>query len=313
MEFIAIDFETADFTRYSPCEIGITEVVDMEIVSQKSFLIKPLCYPKFDDFNVSLHGITPKMVEGSKNFKELYNEELRDIIEGKLVICHNTAFDLGVLRETLAEYDEVPPRLNYLCTLTLARRYFSSLVSYNLGNVANYLGVSPFKSNHRALLDSEITAKIAIEIFKRYNVKTLEDISSCLKYNLGSFSSDTYTGFTHKRKRESIYDLLKREVESDVSLKIDSNSFFFDKNVVFTGKMSSMTRIEAAKIVIGVGGSFFNSLTAKTDILVVGQQDARVVGEQGESKKQKAAQKLKDNGQNIEVLSEIDFLQFINT
>lgn len=43
-------------------------------------------------------------------------------------------------------------------------------------------------------------------------------------------------------------------------------------------------------------------------ILVVGQQDYRVVGDFGMSNKQKKALKLLEKGQGIERLSEIEFL-----
>lgn len=43
-------------------------------------------------------------------------------------------------------------------------------------------------------------------------------------------------------------------------------------------------------------------------ILVVGQQDYRVVGDFGMSNKQKKALKLLEKGQDIEILSEIEFL-----
>ena len=43
-------------------------------------------------------------------------------------------------------------------------------------------------------------------------------------------------------------------------------------------------------------------------ILVVGQQDYRVVGDFGMSNKQKKALKLLEKGQGIEILSEIEFL-----
>ena len=45
-----------------------------------------------------------------------------------------------------------------------------------------------------------------------------------------------------------------------------------------------------------------------TPILVVGQQDYRVVGDFGMSNKQKKALKLLEKGQGIEILSEIEFL-----
>jgi DNA polymerase-3 subunit epsilon len=60
MNFIAIDFETANSNRYSPCEIGLVKVEDFKIVEQKSFLIKPKDN-YFDYYNTLLHGIDESM------------------------------------------------------------------------------------------------------------------------------------------------------------------------------------------------------------------------------------------------------------
>ena len=52
-------------------------------------------------------------------------------------------------------------------------------------------------------------------------------------------------------------------------------------------------------------------MTKQTDVLVVGQQDYRVVGEDGMSEKQEKALKLLAKGQDIEILSETEFLSRI--
>ena len=57
-----------------------------------------------------------------------------------------------------------------------------------------------------------------------------------------------------------------------------------------------------------VGGIPTDSVTAKTDVLVVGQQDYRVVGDSGMSGKQKKALQLLEKGKDIEILSETEFL-----
>ena len=57
-----------------------------------------------------------------------------------------------------------------------------------------------------------------------------------------------------------------------------------------------------------VGGIPTDNVTAKTDVLVVGQQDYRVVGDSGMSGKQKKALQLLEKGKDIEILSETEFL-----
>ena len=64
-------------------------------------------------------------------------------------------------------------------------------------------------------------------------------------------------------------------------------------------------------MVADIGGYPANSVTSQTNILVVGQQDYRVVGDSGMSSKQKKAMALKDKGQDIEIMSEAEFLSMI--
>ena len=55
MNFIAIDFETANSNRNSPCEIGIVKV-ELLRSDKKSFLIRPK-ENYFDWMNTEIHGI----------------------------------------------------------------------------------------------------------------------------------------------------------------------------------------------------------------------------------------------------------------
>ena len=64
-------------------------------------------------------------------------------------------------------------------------------------------------------------------------------------------------------------------------------------------------------MIADIGGIPSDAVTSRTDILVVGQQDYRVVGDSGMSSKQKKAIALKDKGQDIEILSESEFLSMI--
>lgn len=59
LDFIAIDFETANSRRGSPCAVGLVRVRDGRIVDEQRWLIRP---PRevdfFDSFNIGIHGIT---------------------------------------------------------------------------------------------------------------------------------------------------------------------------------------------------------------------------------------------------------------
>lgn len=60
-----------------------------------------------------------------------------------------------------------------------------------------------------------------------------------------------------------------------------------------------------------IGGFPQKGVNKATQILVVGQQDYRRVGEDGMSSKQEKAMALKDAGQDIEIMSEEQFLSML--
>ena len=70
-----------------------------------------------------------------------------------------------------------------------------------------------------------------------------------------------------------------------------------------------MLRTDAQQIIVDIGGIISNNVTNDTDFLIVGQQDYRVVGDDGMSNKQKKAVKLIEQGFTLEILSEEDFLK----
>jgi DNA polymerase-3 subunit epsilon len=73
-----------------------------------------------------------------------------------------------------------------------------------------------------------------------------------------------------------------------------------------------MTRQDALQIIADIGGIPGNNVNKTTNFLVVGQQDYRIVGDAGLSGKQQKALQLLENGADIEIISEDDFLKNIN-
>src|SRR5258708_29940155 len=104
MEFVAIDFETANEMRCSPCAFAAAIVSNGELIAKHSWLIRPKEL-RFDPYNTWIHGITEDDVADAPEFNELWDETFRPILEcGSVVIAHNASFDMSVLRHTLLEY-----------------------------------------------------------------------------------------------------------------------------------------------------------------------------------------------------------------
>ena len=80
INFVALDFETANSERASVCEIGLTFVENGKITDTRSWLVKPKGN-LYDSFNIWIHGITPKDTKNKPEFSDLWNE-IRPLIDG---------------------------------------------------------------------------------------------------------------------------------------------------------------------------------------------------------------------------------------
>jgi len=81
------------------------------------------------------------------------------------------------------------------------------------------------------------------------------------------------------------------------------------KEVAFTGKLASLTRGEAARLIQERGGIFAPSVRWQTDLLVVGQEGWPLRRDGSLSLKLQRAHKLQKLGHAIAVLTEEDFLE----
>lgn len=301
MDFITLDFETATSQRDSPCEIGLTFVSGGQIVETKSWLIKPL-YEDFDYFNISIHGIRPEHVADKPEFNELWSE-IKPLVENKFLIAHNAGFDISVLRRTLEAYKLPFPTLNYSCSYIFSKKVWPGLPAYDLKTLCKVNNID--LNHHRAGADSKATAELTLKAFEIAGVSSLEDFPEKLKTTVGHLFDGGYKPSETKRIRKAT-DPTK--IVGDPT-KHNPDSIFYGRTVVFTGALSSMVRAEAHQIIANIGGIIGNGVTKGTDFLVVGQQDYRVVGDDGMSNKQEKAVKLIEKGSTLEILSEDDFLK----
>ena len=99
----------------------------------------------------------------------------------------------------------------------------------------------------------------------------------------------------------------KDNLEIIFSDQIESLSHpFYNKQIVFTGALSTMTRSDAARQVKAYGGFLQGTVTQQTDFVILGDK------RRGISTKQRKAEQLINLGQDIQVLIEDDFLWLIS-
>lgn len=105
MNFTAIDFETAQPSRWSICQVGIVGIVRVEggaVVREVSLLVRPPdnhYWPRFSE----IHGITAEHTENSPTFAEIW-PNIETLIVDQTVVAHNSAFDFSCLSEALSHY-----------------------------------------------------------------------------------------------------------------------------------------------------------------------------------------------------------------
>ncbi|MBO4566903.1 MAG: 3'-5' exoribonuclease [Bacteroidales bacterium] len=304
MSFIALDLETATLERRTICEIGLAFVKDSQVIDTKSWLVRPE-HNEYDWFNISIHGITPEMTKHSPSFKQVW-KEVGPLLENQIVVAHNTGFDMYALRDAF-DYDDMPyPHFQYYCSYRAARYTVPDAYSYSLPLICRHLGI-PFDKHHRAGVDAEGCARVFLEALHRGGVSSLEEFQNKYEFKCGEFGDNLFRPQLSIRKYST---KPSKEYVGDPS-KFDEGSYFYGKAVCFTGKCEYGTRDQLLQKIADIGGTPVKGVTKDTNILVVGQQDYRVVGEAGLSSKQQKAIALKDSGVDIEIMSEAEFLNMI--
>jgi DNA polymerase III epsilon subunit-like protein len=306
IDFAAVDFETANVLRGSPCAVGLVIVNDGKVVNAYSRLMRPpgADGPEdFDAFNIGLHGIDWELVKDEPEFLEVWRT-LESDIAGLPLIAHNAAFDIGVLRDALDLSAADWPTLDYSCTLVASRRILN-LPSYSLPFVAAELNVE-IGQHHDAKSDALAAAEIMLQLCSRSSKNSIDELLASINVRWGRISEGNWHGST-VRPSSSRREL--PEPRTDAS----SDHFLYGKHVVLTGALpSGVVRSKAQDRVAYFGGIPQENVTKETSLLVVGDLDPhRLAPGASMSSKMKKAFKLQLDGQKIEVMSGMDFLPLL--
>ena len=308
MDFVAIDFETANSFRGSPCAIGLVEVRGGKVIRQASELVRPpnAHGPEdFDQFNVELHGISWDLVADKPTFSEVWEGLGLHRLEIP-VIAHNAAFDVGVIREAFTEQELEWPTLSYTCTVVLSRRVLD-LASYSLPFVASALGIS-LSNHHEAGADAMACAQIALALAERTSTNSLDSLLSSLNVRWGKLSPSEWSG-SSSRGTSRIRDKLPAPRES-----ASPDHFLYGKRVVITGTLpGGLLRKDAQDRIAFYGGVPQAGVTKDTNLLVVGDLDSRrFAPEMVVSSKFKKAMDLQEAGQHLEIVAGTDFMPYLD-
>lgn len=159
MDFIALDFETANQRRDSACSIALSFVKDNHIVENFYSLINP--ETEFNWRNVQIHGIKAQDVANAPTFSEIWEHLKPAFNSHPLIVAHNAAFDNSVLQRSLQRYNLEVPKYALLDTLKTSKQLYPNLDNHRLNTICDYLQIT-LQQHHNALADCTACANILL-------------------------------------------------------------------------------------------------------------------------------------------------------
>lgn len=292
-DYTIIDLETTDFNSFygDIIEVGAVKVRNNLVVDQYSELLR-INYdlPKRI---IRITGITDEMLRKARYSYDVA-KDFFDFIGNDVLIAHNANFDINFLYDLHVELELEPLTNNFVDTLRLSRVVHKDLENHKLDTLCKHYNIE--RANHRSLSDCISTHQVYIQLYK-YLILNQELLST--KINSRISPIERVQNIDLQSVLESLHDA-------------DSQNYFFGKSICFTGKMDHLTKFEASQLVEKLGASFCKNLNKNTDILVLGNLHYQQEVYKDKSSKHKKAEDLINEGCDIEILVESDFLEIIS-
>lgn len=168
---IIFDFET---TGLSPdngdraIEIGAVKIENGEVAQRFQELMNP--GRRVSYFIEDYTGISNEMLSSAAPCEEVM-ERFANFIKGQNLVAHNASFDKRFLD---SELGRISTRYDgrYACSLLISRRLYPNAPNHKLGTLINFKGIASNGDYHRALYDSEMTAKLWLAMLDDIKQKT---------------------------------------------------------------------------------------------------------------------------------------------
>ena len=301
-DYVIIDLETTglDFSC-DIIELSALKIKNGKISAEFSSLVQPLPFFSFkdnsyhyiDSYITDLTGITDDMLAAASSLKQVA-PSFFDFIGDSLVVGHNIAsFDSNFLYDAFEKVLDKPFQNDFVDTMRLSRWLLPELSHHRLADLAEYYNIE-YSVMHRGLADCNITNQC-------YNFLKQEAIN---KYN----SLDSFYTYVKNKLSKKAYALNAKDITT-TNQNFDVSNPLYNAVCVFTGTLDKMPRRQAMQIVVDLGGKVGDTVTKKTNFLVLGNNDFCSTIKDGKSAKQKKAEKLSLEGQDISIISEDVFYE----
>ncbi|MBX7459528.1 exonuclease domain-containing protein [Qipengyuania huizhouensis] len=277
-KFVSIDVETANSFMGSICQIGAVRFSQGRPTEEKMWLVDPKT--DFDEINISIHGIDEERVRGCPAIPVALGE-LREFIEDDVAVCH-THFDRVAIAQACEGHQLAAFQCRWLDSARVARRTWTEVArrGYGLAALAARHGI---EFRHHDALEDARAAGLILHLALAESSLSIEDWLDQVERSITPAGTVTRTG------------------EGDGPL--------LGECIVFTGALA-MPRAQAADRAASLGADVGSTVSKKTTIVVVGDQDLDKLAGHSKSSKHRKAEKMIVDGHPIRILAECDFNAF---
>ena len=333
LEFVGLDFETANKDKGSICSVGAVFVNGGQISGYLSQHVRPTPM-EIADWNRNQLGLSEEILEFAPRFPVVW-ETLRPLLLNRYVFAHSVrSAELVMLWKCMQLHELDLCEIEFVCTEEVARIAWPELVDgdgFGLKSVASFLEID-LANHHSAVDDAKACAQIVMKAARHLGVKSAVELVSqlgvtvhCLNDYGGPRTEDwdfEYTkyesevggradslGFgaidrpdvspTKDWRRERSK---RRTTDYEPTVEIHPGLVLFEKNVVVTG-FSRDEEEEVQQLVTNLGGNLKSSVSGKTDYLICGENPG--------PKKLEKMMGFIENGKGGEILSEAEFMAMV--
>jgi DNA polymerase-3 subunit epsilon len=252
---------------------------------------------EFSVANISIHGIRPEDIVGKPTMAKVF-----PVISAALdnaAIVHHSPFDRTAMARAAAKYGTSNLPCTWVDSCQIARQTWPNFKEdggYGLANLARSFGIA-FR-HHDAAEDARAAGLLILKAISDSGVTFQEWVDS---FGYQSTSDKPIPARIQKPKYPS----------ARVAMIGIPGGPLTGETVVFTGGLQ-IPRSEAAREAAAAGCNVADSVTKKTTILVVGDQDLRRTLGHEKSAKHRKAEQLIASGLPIRIVGESDFLLMVS-
>ena len=246
-DYVCFDLETTGFGKTAKIiDIGAVKVRNGIIIDKFSELVKPI--NRISGVVTALTGISSKDVENARRISDVLPDFLK-FIENDILLGHNIAsFDIPIVRRNVAVEMKAAFEPEYIDTMYLSKAV-SGVPDHKLQTMLDHYGITNARA-HRAFEDCEATSKL-------FHALVSDGITPCVRH------SYSYTNI------EAAQPVPVKE-DIAVTMGTEKLSSVAGLRIALTGNFECCSRAEVETALAQMGAKLTNSISSKTNYLIVG-------------------------------------------